>query len=216
MSGGGGGGGPRRRKVKLTPFDDHLDLVPLIDCVFLLLLFFMLCGRLTLDQRTEQITVPPTKLARKLDADNEKTRVLINVFGNTRLTGGTTEKAVPRNTISMVPRAGAPPEKWHQTGGEGPNAFSGYKALRKRLDDIYDRANKKPDPKNSSLQLPQVIVEIRADCDTEYRVVQEIMMILTDSVMIDEKEGIKARPVTGGVMRPFVEIDYTTRPTTGR
>ena len=41
--------------------DAEVDLVPLIDCVFLLLLFFMLCGRIAMDQRAEQITVPPTK-----------------------------------------------------------------------------------------------------------------------------------------------------------
>src|SRR3954467_13684697 len=53
-----------RRRFRFTWADGEIDLVPLIDCVFLLLLFFLLCGRMTLDQRSEQITVPPAKTAR--------------------------------------------------------------------------------------------------------------------------------------------------------
>lgn len=53
----------RRRHLPLQLADHEIDLVPLIDCVFLLLLFFMLCGHLSVSERAEQITVPPARTA---------------------------------------------------------------------------------------------------------------------------------------------------------
>ncbi len=197
MSGGGGGG----RKKKILPSEDHLDLVPLIDCVFLLLLFFMLCGRLSNDQRTEQITVPPTKTATKLNTEKDWSRVIINVFGNTKTTSGNTP---PRNTIRLM--AGGWSKEWRS---EGVNNFTGYIKLREEMNTVWDKAKKYKDPK-SGMDLPQVVCEIRADADTEYRVVQEIQMVLTDSVMVDPAEGLKPRAPTGAP-KAFVYIDYTTR-----
>ena len=76
--------------------EDSLDLVPLIDCVFLLLLFFILCGRISFDQRTEMISVPPTISARNLKTEPE--RIIINVYGKTQSSPSGT---IPRNTIML-------------------------------------------------------------------------------------------------------------------
>lgn len=202
---GGGGGGRRRNKKRIVPGADHLDLVPLIDCVFLLLLFFMLCGRLSTDQRTEQITVPPTKTAAKIELEQDWQRVIINVFGNTRTSNPNTP---PRNTIKVM--AGGWAKQWNS---KGATDFSGYAGMREEMSKVWDKAVKFKDPK-SGMDLPKVIVEIRADADTEYRVVQEIQMILTDSVTIDPNEGLKPR-APSGAPKAFVNIDYTTRPPNG-
>lgn len=188
MSGG-------RRKLKLPQQDDYLDLVPLIDCVFLLLLFFMLVGRLSTDERTEQITVPPTKTAMKFDAKKGGwTREVINVFGSTQ------KGDPPANTI----RVGTV-----QWSAKGIDDYSAYQGLRGMLDKIYDKAEKYEDPKLSGLMLPKVIIEIRADADTEYRVVQEVQQVLTDGLDLSTMQPKKNfDPRTG---KPFINLDYTTR-----
>ena len=192
-------GGTKKKRMKLPQADDHLDLVPLIDCVFLILLFFMLVGRLSTDQRTEQITVPPTKTAVKFDETKSKwRREVINVFGSTQ-TGDP-----PRNTIKMGTKS------FSQTG---INDYSGYVEMRRILDRIYDGADKYTDPK-SKMELPKVIIEIRADADTEYRVVQELQQILTDTVDVSKmqpKQNVDPRQ-----LKSFVNLDFTTRKTTDR
>lgn len=188
------------KKKRMPQIDEHLDLVPLIDCVFLLLLFFMLCGRLSSDMRTEQITVPPTKTAAKFDPKGW-TRVVINVFGSTQ------EGKPPRNSIQIGGSHVAP---WVTSATEGDARFQGYQELRKALDKIYDKAEKYPDPKtNGLIQLPKVIVEIRADAETEYRVVQEIQQILCDS--IDPFNKMLPKAIQPAQMKAFVNLDFTTR-----
>ena len=189
--------GSGRRKLRLPQQDDHLDLVPLIDCVFLILLFFMLVGRLSTDQRTEQITVPPTKTATKFE-DNKWSREVINIFGSTK------DGDPPRNTIRIGNR------DFNQTGVAD---FSGYAAMRLIFDKVYDKAEKYTDPK-SGLSLPKVIVELRADADTEYRVVQEMQQVLTDTV--DPNNKMQIKKVDPKNMKPFVNIDFTTRRTTDK
>jgi biopolymer transport protein ExbD len=189
--------GSGRRKLRLPQQDDHLDLVPLIDCVFLILLFFMLVGRLSTDQRTEQITVPPTKTATKFE-DKKWTREVINIFGSTK------DGDPPRNTI----RIGN-----HDFNQTGVTDFSGYAAMRAIFDKVYDKAEKYTDPK-SGLSLPKVIVELRADADTEYRVVQEMQQVLTDT--IDPNNKMQVKKVDPKNMKPFVNIDFTTRRTTDK
>lgn len=192
-------GGTKKKRMKLPQADDHLDLVPLIDCVFLILLFFMLVGRLSTDQRTEQITVPPTKTAVKFDETKSKwRREVINVFGSTQ-TGDP-----PRNTIKMGTKS---------FSQSGINDYSGYVEMRRILDRIYDGADKYVDPK-SKMELPKVIIEIRADADTEYRVVQELQQILTDTIDVSKmqpKQGIDPKQ-----LKSFVNLDFTTRKTTDR
>ncbi len=188
----------KSKKISLPQQDDHLDLVPLIDCVFLILLFFMLVGRLSNDQRTEQITVPPTKTAVKFPGTGWG-REVINVFGKTQ------NGDPARNTI----RIGTNDFKQ-----SGTNDYSGYQKLRTILDRIYDKAEKYPDPNVKDLMLPKVIIEIRADSDTEYRVVQEVQQVLTDTMDLTNMQPKKGfDPKT---LKAFVNLDFTTRKTTDK
>ena len=182
------------RKMKLPQQDDHLDLVPLIDCVFLLLLFFMLCGRMSTDQRTEQITVPPTKTAAKFDGGKEWQREVINIFGSTQ------NGDPPRNALRM----GA--QTWY---AKGLDDYSAYQRLRQIMDTIYDRADKYDDPKGTGIKLPKVIVELRADSETEYRVVQEVQQVLTDALDLTTMK--PKQNIDKATMKAFVNIDFTTR-----
>jgi biopolymer transport protein ExbD len=187
----------RRRRAKFTFGDAEIDLVPMIDCIFLILLFFMLCGRITIDQRTTQITVPPTKTANKLPEAAGWTRTIINVYGSTKVGDP------PRNTIELP----AKNQKWNS---HGINDYSGYQGLRQSLDKIYDAAGKYDDPKKSGMMLPKVVVEIRADADTEYRVVEEIQQVLSDTLdltTMGPRKGV-TKPAD---CRPFVNIDFTAR-----
>jgi biopolymer transport protein ExbD len=179
---------------KFTFGDAELDLVPMIDCIFLLLLFFMLCGRITMDQRTELITVPPTKTAAKLKEPPGWTRIVINVFGSTQ--GGDP----PRNSIQLDK------QRWLS---HGIDDYSGYIGLRQQLDRVYDAAEKYDDPKGTPLKLPKVVVEVRADGDTEYRVVQEIQQVLSDT--IDPSTMQPRKDASPANMRCFVNIDFTSR-----
>ena len=187
------------RKPKFTFGDAEIDLVPMIDCIFLLLLFFMLCGRITMDQRTELITVPPTKTATKLHEPPGWTRIVVNVFGNTQ--GGNP----PMNSINLDQTT------WKSAGVDD---YSGYQGLRGRLDHIYDAAEKYDDPKGTHMKLPKVVVEIRADGDTEYRVVQEIQQILSDT--IDPANMLPRKGLDPTTARCFVNLDFTARLTDGR
>ena len=54
-------------KPKLESTETELDMTPMIDLVFLLIIFFILAGKISSERRTEQITVPPTKTAVKID-----------------------------------------------------------------------------------------------------------------------------------------------------
>ena len=181
-------------KLKLPQQDDHLDLVPLIDCVFLLLLFFMICGRLSSDQRTEQISVPPTRTAVKFDESKAKwQREIINVFGSTQA------GEPPRNTI----RIGTT-----QFTAQGPGDYTSYQKLRAILDRVYDKAEKYDDPKGTGMKLPKVIVEIRADGNTEFRVVQEVQQVLTDGLDLTTMQPKKSDMKLN---KPFVNLDFTTR-----
>lgn len=185
--------GKRKSKFNLPCADADVDLVPMIDCIFLLLLFFMLCGRITMDQRVENITVPPTRTATKTTTPKEWERVVINVFGSTQ---GSTGTAPPRNSIRIANRT---------VVSSGPDNYEGYIELRRMLDVTYDRAEKFTDSKNPSLQLPKVVLEIRADSDTEYRVVQEIQQVVSDTIDPSDKMKPKAPK------RCFVHLNFTTR-----
>ena len=105
-------------------------------------------------------------------------------------------------------------------GYEGEAAFKAYQGLREKLDEIFVRAEKYPDPKtNGAMLLPKVVIELRADGDTEYRVIQEVIQVITDSVnpglskdVITGQDDVYAsntKPPTE--MKPFVHFNYTTR-----
>ena len=183
----------RKSRFKLEQADADVDLVPLIDCVFLLLLFFMLCGHMSLEQRVEQITVPPTKTAQKLDTPDKWERVVVNVFGTTKAGNP------PRNTVRI--------NNVNYTSS-GPEDLNSYIRLRQVLDVVYDRAEKFDDPKKTGLMLPKVVLEIRADADTEYRVVQEVQQVVSDS--INPSDGMKPKTDMKKA-KPFVFLNFTTR-----
>ena len=48
------------KKKKLAQPDIKLDLTPMIDVIFLLIIFFILAGKITAEISNENITVPPT------------------------------------------------------------------------------------------------------------------------------------------------------------
>lgn len=184
--------GKKRKMFK--QLDGELDLVPLIDVVFLILLFFILCGRLTIEQRAEQITVPPTQTA----VNRKETtweRVVVNVFGSTQ------NGKPPRNTISMPPQS-----PWES---EKVDDYTGYQRMRETLNKIYDKVEKFDDPKGTGIKLPKAILEIRADAETEYRVVQEIQQVASDTV--DPFNNMLPRNIRPTELKPFVNIDFTTR-----
>jgi len=185
----------RKERFKVQGSDDEIDLVPMIDCVFLILLFFMLCGRITMDQRTEQITVPPTRTATVPKDPKDYQRIVINVFGTTK-TG-----KPPRNTIRIDGKSFV---------SSGPENLESYQNLRRILDIAYDRADKYDDPKKSGLMLPKIVLEIRADADTEYRVVQEVQQVVSDS--INPFDGMKPKVMSDPKQaKPFVFLNFTTR-----
>jgi biopolymer transport protein ExbD len=185
----------KKSRFRLHQADAEIDLVPMIDCVFLLILFFMLCGHLTLDQRVEQITVPPTKTAQKLEDPDRWERIVVNVFGSTK-TGNPPRNTIRINNINYV--------------SSGVDNFEAYQKLRQVLDSAYDRAEKFPDPKNTGFMLPKVVLEIRADSDTEYRVVQEVQQVVSDS--INPFDGMKPKAISNPAQaKPFVFLNFTTR-----
>ncbi len=187
-----------KKKRKFPQMSDELDLVPLIDVVFLILLFFILCGRLTIDARTEQITVPPTKTAAKFENKGWE-RVVVNVFGATQ--NGKRDQP-PASSISVPPMA-----PWLSKGMDN---YEGYQKLRDTLNKIHDKSEKYDDPKPTGMKLPKVIVEVRADAETEYRVVQEIQQILSDT--IDPYNNMLPRQgVDPKQLKAFVNVDFTTR-----
>jgi biopolymer transport protein ExbD len=183
----------RKQRFKIEQADADVDLVPLIDCVFLLLLFFMLCGHMSLEQRVEQITVPPTKTAQKLDTPDKWERIVVNVYGTTKAGNP------PRNTVRI---------NNINYSSSGPEDLNSYIRLRQVLDKIYDQAEKFDDPKKTGLKLPKVVLEIRADADTEYRVVQEVQQVVSDS--INPSDGMKPK-TDMKTAKPFVFLNFTTR-----
>ncbi len=185
------------KKRKVQQGDVELNLTPLIDVIFLLIIFFILAGRITSELRAEKITVPPSYTAEETPVDNEWMRVIIELEGETQSNAGVTD---PKNQI----RFGGGP--WHQIAGA--DDYEGYQHLRQELDRIHRHA---PDYKEANgMQLKKVVVEIRADGDCEYRLVQEVMQVISDSIdpFRDMKPANHASPADA---KPFVNIQFTTR-----
>lgn len=197
MSGSGKG-------MRLQHAEPEVDLVPLIDCVFLLLLFFMLCGHISSSQRAEQITVPPTKTAQIMEKQPGWDNLVVNVYGRT-----TND---PRRTMPAYQKIwvlGRPP--WE---AKGDNDYSAYIGLRTFLDNVYDKSDKYDDPtkgpdgKTTGVILPKVVVELRADADTEYRVVQEVQQILSGTI---DPATMLPRAIPMNQLKCFVHVNFTTR-----
>ncbi|MBA3847900.1 MAG: biopolymer transporter ExbD [Planctomycetes bacterium] len=195
----------KRHKWKMVLKDEEVDLNPLIDVITMLLVFFIIGGKMSQDVRTEQITVPPTRTASKLDVPKDWELLIVNVFGNTQ---------TPEGTPMAKIRVGK--HEWVNRGIDGDQQYAAYIGLRQMLDRVYDAADKYDDPKQTGMRLPKVTLELRCDVDTQYRVVQEIQQIVADS--IDPKptppqEAMTAKKYTNPAQqaKPFVSINFTSR-----
>jgi biopolymer transport protein ExbD len=156
-----------RARRFLTTEEGHLDLVPLIDCMFLILIFFVLAGRLTADIVCEQITVPPAKSGSRTLPPGAWTREVVQIGAAVRL---------GPHLFTNDPRTWAP--------------------LRAILDRTYDLAAKDVDPLNGTRRA-RVIVELRADGDAETRTVQELERLLTDTIdPVSQQPKAATRPFT--------------------
>jgi hypothetical protein len=174
---------PRPRRT-LPQADAEVDLVPLIDCVFLLLLFFMLCGHMSLNEREEQITVPPALTAAKITLPRDWRHEVIN------LQGGRAGEPV-RITMGQA---------FDSRGGPFPAALTGLRAI---LDRLHAMSPTYGDLLGDAL--PQVQIELRADGDVPWRALQEVQQVLADS--IDPASG---QPRSGR-RKPFPTLAFSVR-----
>lgn len=175
----------RKNRLPLQFADHEVDLVPLIDCVFLLLLFFMLCGHLSVNERVEQITVPPAMTATEIPPPDDWRHEVINLGGG-------------RSDLPVRIRVG------QAFDSAGLTREESLVRLRTLLDRIHDFNPTYRDP-SSGLELPQVVVELRADAEVPWKSVQEVQQVLADSI----------EPSTGlakaGPRRPFVHLHFSAR-----
>jgi biopolymer transport protein ExbD len=174
-----------RRRFSLPQGDHEVDLVPLIDCVFLLLLFFLLCGHLSVAERAEQITVPPARTAQEIIPPDQWRHEVLNLGGG-------------RQDLPVRIRLGA------SFDSVGLNHTDGLTRLRALLDRLHAYSATYRDPA-SGLEIPQVIMELRVDADVPWGAVQEVEQVLADSV----------DPLTGlskdGARRPFIHLTFSAR-----
>lgn len=167
-----------RRRIH-PAIDVDVDLVPLIDCVFLLLLFFILCGRLIDEERWEQVTVPPATTAHEVVKRQDWQRTTINVKG---------DALHPEVVMGGARLTGNTGEVWSQ--------------VRTRLDRIHDQAERRSDARAPMGFAPKVVISLRADLDMDWRVVQDCQQILADS--IDPRTGTPKE----GLRRPFTQLEF--------
>ena len=192
-------------KKKMSQAADEIDLTPMIDMIFLIIIFFILAGKITSDLRPEMITVPPTKTALKTELPPGWTKVVINIMGDTQTSR--IQGQPPHHQIIV-----GKTKPWK---GNGYNDFGSYIKLRDFLDKVYIAAEKYDDPKGTGLRLPKVAVELRADAETEFRIVQEVQQIMTDTVNPrPNAEGKNMMPkliTSMSEVKPFVDIRFTSR-----
>lgn len=161
--------------------DDSVDLNPLIDVITLLMVFFILAGKMSALNRVEQITVPPARTATAIPTTSQ--HLVLN------LTRDGVDQHLSLDT-----------HRW-TLNGDGMGAWSG---LRDLLNRVWELGDKHKDPTTGRL-VSDVILEIRADGDASYRTVQELQQVLTDS--LDPLAGMVPKTST----RPFTHILFTSR-----
>jgi hypothetical protein len=188
-------------KADVSQAKDEMDMTPMIDIIFLLIIFFILAGKITSDMKSELITVPPTTTAEKIDIPEEWGHVVIDIFGEPRTDQAEKQERMnaPKNTIKVG--------NTYLTY-KGRDNFEPYIRLREILDQKYAESTKRPDPDNPGLMLPNVVVEIRSDMESDFRMVQEVQMVLSDAV---DPNTFMARDVPITQMRPFINLLFTTR-----
>jgi biopolymer transport protein ExbD len=178
-----------RRSFRPRPIlqnaDAEVDLVPLIDCVFLMLLFFLLCGHLSITSRVEQITVPPARTAQQINLPDHWHHEVINVGGGRR------DDPVRLRIGQVLDTAGLANDER-------------LTRLRSMLDRIHEMNATYIDPA-SGLRLPQVVVELRVDAEVPWRAVQEVEQVLADS--IEPGSGLPK----SGLRRPFPMLTFSVR-----
>jgi hypothetical protein len=175
----------RRRRLPLHLADYELDLVPLIDCVFLLLLFFMLCGHLSVSERVEQITVPPARTAQVIPPPAEWRHEVLNLGGG-------------RADLPVRIRLG---QAFDSGGLTHDDSLARLRAVLDHLHLVSETYRDEA----SGLMLPQVVMELRADADVPWHAVQEVEQVLADS--IDPRSGLPK----SGERRPFVHLTFSVR-----
>ncbi len=167
-------------KTAPTTRDDALDLNPLIDVITVLLVFFIIGGSLN-DRVTDQITVPPTRSGLPVTTTAQQ-HVRIDLSGD------------GQGIAIAVGRV-------HRFAG-GALERQPYVDLRELLDRVHERAPKRW---QDGIAVADVAVELRADADTPYRMVQEIMAIAADAI-----DPASATPRTG-TRRAFTDLLFATR-----
>ena len=180
------------RRPYLAFIDSDIDLVPMIDCIFLILLFFMLCGHITMSEREEQITVPPAMTACKPPDPAGWRREVINIMPSTTL--GALRVKIGSGFDSV-----------------GLSEAEACVRLRMHLDAFYDNAELYPDPAVIGRRLPQVVIVLRADGDVSFRTLQTMQQLLADS--IDPASGMPHD--RGALARPFPNLEFATRDPSG-
>lgn len=180
----------RTHRLPIHLADHEVDLVPLIDVVFLLLLFFMLCGHLTVSDRVEQITVPPATTATTIEPPDQWRHEVIN------LGGGRADQPVRIRMGQTLDSAGL-------------SHIDGLTRLRALLDRLHAFSDTYVDA-TSGLQVPLVVIELRADTDVPWGAVQEVEQVLADN--LDPATGLPKN----GPRRPFIHLTFSVRDPTER
>ncbi len=192
------------KTVKLSQPNDHINLTPMIDMIFLLIIFFILAGKISSDRLSHYITVPPTQTAENMTIPANWGHHVINVFGSSQ--NEVPSGAPAYNSIQFDDGA-----IWTT---QDTNHFFHYQQLRKALTSIYHASDHYLDPRTHMYILPKVIIEIRADADAEYRMIQEVQQICAHTN--DPYQAMKPRLPQNPDhppedTYPFINIMFTTR-----
>ena len=129
----------------------EMDMTPMIDVVFLLIIFFMIITDLT-QQDLEELKLPPARAAIEDKPDPKVVRPIINI---------------PQSGRMIVKRE----EKYNpETDGDDMSRLERY------LADVSALMPHKMDP-DIGVLLPDNPLMIRADMNTEFKYIQRIMEI---------------------------------------
>ena len=132
--------------------DMEMDMTPMIDVVFLLIIFFMIITDLT-QQELEDVDLPEAAHATPDQPDPEEWRPIINVDYR--------GKMVIKKKVQYDPAINQGKDK--------------YAELRTWLLQAAQRMEKEPLAAGSAKMIPSEPVLIRCDMSTPFRYVQEIM-----------------------------------------
>jgi len=138
--------------TKTDPMTDaELDMTPMIDIVFQLIIFFMLITDMT-QKDLELLYLPPAKSASPDEPDPTKVRPVINILSTGKI-------LVKRDVIY------------------DPDNDDGYAQLKQFLADMAKRMEKAPLAAGSKVMIPDNAVLIRADQSTPFKHIQKVMEI---------------------------------------